>query len=115
MTNSEAIDFIKNALSVREASIAAMLDVTTMTLDRWKDENLLDSSGKSQCLKALANAVLEAERSGVPGKLILNLLNEPLDDLSDHPTCSTLIHVIKQMPDSQLIAVCIKAHAKDYA
>jgi DNA-binding transcriptional regulator YiaG len=103
---SDLISNCKDKMGIKTTMLAALLGVTERTLSTWSEVSLAETqaSGKILRLVTLNKVVEDAVQSEIKGKVILNLLNEPIpNDRED----KTLLEYIVDDPGNPLLKVVI--------
>jgi len=103
---SDLISNCKDKMGIKTTMLAALLGVTERTLSTWSEVSLAETqaSGKILRLVTLNIVVEDAVRSEIKGKVILNLLNEPIPNDRDE---KTLLDYIVDDPGNPLLEVVI--------
>jgi DNA-binding transcriptional regulator YiaG len=103
---SDLISNCKDKMGIKTTMLAALLGVTERTLSTWSEVSLAETqaSGKILRLVTLNRVVEDAVRSEIKGKVILNLLNEPIPNDRDE---RTLLDYIVDDPGNPLLEVVI--------
>ena len=91
------ISYLVEKLGVSNTMLAALLEVTERTVSNWRNESEeeLRGNGKSQRLMALYAFVVKAEKKKVPQRLMINLLQEPIDE-SNEESNSPLFYIVNE-------------------
>ncbi len=103
---SDLISNCKEKMGIKSTMLAALLGVTERTLSTWSEVSLAETqaNGKILRLVTLNKVVEDAVRSEIKGKVILNLLNEPIPNDRDE---KTLLDYIVDDPGNPLLEVVI--------
>ena len=100
-TGRDYIEYCTTAMEIRPTMLAALLGVTERTLNNWSEVSLdKSSSGKIARLLALADIINAAEEHGIKGKVIINLLNEPIPEDKEK---KTLLYYVVDEPENKLL------------
>ncbi len=94
------IIYLCKELKISETMLAALLDVTSRSLDNWKNSSYVDLSGKAKRLRALYEFVTLATGKGVRSSELLSLLNETLDPQNQNGH-SPLFYIVEN-PESSM-------------
>jgi hypothetical protein len=93
------------ALGVRPTMLAGLLNVTERTLSNWASIPISEESqGKIDRLKTLYKIVIIVENEGLHGKIILNILNEPIPGEEGE---KSLLHYVVDEPNNSLLATAV--------
>ena len=106
-TGRDLIDYCTTTMEIKPTMLAALLNVTERTLANWNESPLdSNSSGKIARLNALADIIRVAEENGIKGKVILNLLNEPIPGDKEQQTL--MYYVVDEPENTLLMAVAVQ-------
>ncbi len=91
------VSYLMDELHVSNTMLAALLEVTERTVANWRDQSTEDlrGNGKSQRLMALYDFVVSAEKKKVNQKLLINLLQEPINE-EDAESKSPLYYIVNE-------------------
>lgn len=105
-TGERYVLYCTQALGVKPTMLAALLSVTERTLSNWSETAITeDSQGKIDRLKTLYKIIQLAESEGIRGKIILNLLNEPIPGEDDD---MSLLHYVVDEPNNKLLTMAVR-------
>jgi hypothetical protein len=101
-SGAEYIDYCMTSLGISQSMLASLLSVTERELSRWSDMAIISKSSQRtfERLNILRTIIHLADGSGIKGKMIINLLNEPIPGDDDQ---KTLMHYVIDQPDRELI------------
>ena len=95
------IYYCSRTMKISPTMLAGLLAVTERTLSNWGNAS---SEGQSSCkitrLNALADIIRLAEKNGIKGKVILNLINEPIPEDKEQ---KTLLYYVVDDPQNKLL------------
>jgi hypothetical protein len=104
-TGENYIVFCTTALGIKPTMLAGLLSVTERTLSNWAEMQITDvSQGKIDRLKALYRIIHLADGEGIRGKLILNVLNEPIPGVEND---RSLLHYVVDEPNNKLLTTVV--------
>lgn len=110
--SSNYVRYCAEALGVKPTLLAGLLSVTEQTLSNWTEEQILDAKPcKLDRLKALYKVVVSAQKEGLHGKVILNVLNEPIPREKSE---KSLLHYIVDEPNSVFLDSAISKVLADF-
>jgi hypothetical protein len=97
----ELTDYCLKTLQIRPTMLAGLLNITERTLTNWQEVS--DEQGRPNRfdrLRSLESVVRLASDAGVSGRVILNLINEPIPgDLCER----SLLYYIVDEPNNGLL------------
>ncbi len=94
------------ALGIKPTMLAGLLSVTERTLSNWAETPITESSqGKIDRLKTFYKIVTLAESEGLHGRIILNVINEPIPGEDGD---RSLLHYVVDEPNNSLLATVIR-------
>lgn len=100
------VQYCTVALGIKPTMLAGLLSVTERTLSNWAEIQITDDSqGKIDRLKTLYKIITIAEKEGMQGKIILNVLNEPIPGEDGD---KSLLHYVVDEPNNSLLAVVVR-------
>ena len=94
------------ALGIKPTMLAGLLSVTERTLSNWAETPITEAAqGKIDRLKTLYRIVTLAESEGLHGKIILNVLNDPIPGEDGD---KSLLHYVVDEPNNRLLATVVR-------
>lgn len=98
--------YCTEALGIKTTMLAGLLSITERTLSNWADTQITDDSqGKIDRLKTLYKIIGLAEGEGLRGKIILNVINEPIPGEQGD---KSLLHYVVDEPNNSLLATVVR-------
>lgn len=105
-TGDGYVKYCTEALGIRPTMLAGLLNVTERTLSNWASTQISDEpQGKIDRLKTLYKIVTIAESEDLQGKIILNVLNEPIPGEEGD---KSLLHYVVDEPNNSLLATVVR-------
>ena len=97
------IDYLTGELMISKTMLSALLEITERTLSNWNDvaESELQESSKGKRLIALYDLVCRANKVGIRGKALLNLIQEPINPAEEDS--GSLLYYINEEPGSRTL------------
>lgn len=106
MNLKDLIKICTEALNIKPTMLAGLLNVTERTLANWQETPIANEvQGKIDRLKTLYKIITIAEGAGIHGKIILNLLNEPIPGEDDE---KSLLHYVVDEPNNSLLTTVVQ-------
>lgn len=104
-TGESYVKYCTETLGIRPTMLAGLLNVTERTLINWASTEISEKSqGKIDRLKTLYKILAIAQDEGLDGKIILNVLNEPIPNEEDD---KSLLHYVVDDPNNDLLKIVV--------
>jgi hypothetical protein len=79
MLGKDMVDYLTDVMEVKPSMIAAFLDVSQATLNKWQQRDTADVWADDKMRRLIKlYSFIQVAGSAVHGKWLINLLNEPL-------------------------------------